>query len=73
MLIGLAGMAELADALESGSSVLNGRGGSTPFTRIEATMQSFTVSLLIFAVNDTTPVTPPLFCLGRLKNWLLFS
>ena len=31
--IGYAGVAELADALDLGSSVL-GRGGSSPFTRI---------------------------------------
>jgi hypothetical protein len=29
-----AGVAELADALDSGSSALYGRGGSSPFTRI---------------------------------------
>jgi hypothetical protein len=31
-----AGVAELADALDSGSSALYGRGGSSPFTRIHS-------------------------------------
>jgi hypothetical protein len=37
-------VAELADALDSGSSVRNGRGGSNPLTRTDKDLQQTAVS-----------------------------
>ena len=54
-------MAELADALDLGSSAF-GRGGSTPFIRIAGLAQSVEHLICNQAVEGSTPLAGICFC-----------